>query len=523
MCKTKEKLRKALESLPDTLEETYERILCQIEKKDFECAHKILQWLAFSARPLRLDEMADVVGIEVTASPRFDPDRKLFQSSDIFKLCSSLVTTIYLPLEKNDPEDFQLWKPEEPEEPEEEINMEEYIVLSHFSVKEYLVSSSKKEGSALRFSISEIEANKLIAEGFLAYLLQLDKPDFSLESVIERDRDAILYGRMKNLFIRSFKPYTLARYAAESWAEHTRAAKDATDHSLLKSLVEELYTKAPNVHLNYIQSVHDAYNEDFIRPWIEVKRIDRAPDPLIDACEEGILHGVEALIIHEANVNAQGGKYGDALQAAAASHGEQLSMVELLIEKGAEVNTQGGQYGNVLQAASYMGSLDIVRLLIEEGAEVNAQGGEYENALQAASSYGHLNIVQLLVEKGAEVNAQGGLYGNALQAASSYGHLNIVQLLVEKGAEVNAQGGRYGNALQAASYGGSLNIVRLLIEKGAEVNAQSGGYGNALQAASFTGSLDIVRLLIENEANVNAQGGVWRNSLEAACTEGNRL
>jgi hypothetical protein len=140
----------------------------------------------------------------------------------------------------------------------------------------------------------------------------------------------------------------------------------------------------------------------------------------------------------------------------------------ILVKEGAEVNAQGGEYSNALQAASYRGEQEIVKLLVEKGAEVNAQGGQYGNALQAASVVGQQEIVKLLVEKGAEVNAQGGQYGNALQAASYEGHQEIVRLLLEKEAEVNAQGGEYGNALQAASAGRKQEIVKLLLEKGAE-------------------------------------------------------
>jgi ankyrin repeat protein len=60
-------------------------------------------------------------------------------------------------------------------------------------------------------------------------------------------------------------------------------------------------------------------------------------------------------------------------------------IVKVLLEKGAEVNAQGGEYGNALQAASFGGHEAIVKVLLEKGAEVNAQGGIYGNALQAAS------------------------------------------------------------------------------------------------------------------------------------------
>ncbi|CUS10750.1 unnamed protein product, partial [Tuber aestivum] len=44
------------------------------------------------------------------------------------------------------------------------------------------------------------------------------------------------------------------------------------------------------------------------------------------------------------------------------------SVVRLLLERGAEVNAQGGYYGNALQAAACCDNESIVRLLLERGA-----------------------------------------------------------------------------------------------------------------------------------------------------------
>jgi ankyrin repeat protein len=104
-------------------------------------------------------------------------------------------------------------------------------------------------------------------------------------------------------------------------------------------------------------------------------------------------------------------------------------VVQMLLDEGAEVNAQGGHYGNVLQAASSGGHEKVVQMLLNKGAEVNAQGGHYGNILQAASSGGQEKMVQMLLDEGAEVNAQGGGYSNALQAASSEGHETVVQIL----------------------------------------------------------------------------------------------
>ena len=44
--------------------------------------------------------------------------------------------------------------------------------------------------------------------------------------------------------------------------------------------------------------------------------------------------------------------------------------MQLLLDKGAEVNAQGGRFGNALQAALEGGYKKIVQLLLDKGAEV---------------------------------------------------------------------------------------------------------------------------------------------------------
>ncbi|ORY09452.1 hypothetical protein BCR34DRAFT_516475, partial [Clohesyomyces aquaticus] len=60
-------------------------------------------------------------------------------------------------------------------------------------------------------------------------------------------------------------------------------------------------------------------------------------------------------------------------QAALVKGNEQV--VKLLLDKGADVNAQGGRYGNALQAALVKGNEQVVKLLLDKGADVNAQGG----------------------------------------------------------------------------------------------------------------------------------------------------
>ena len=51
------------------------------------------------------------------------------------------------------------------------------------------------------------------------------------------------------------------------------------------------------------------------------------------------------------------------------------AVVKLLLDKGADINAQGGEYGNALQAASHRGHERVVKLLLDKGANVNYLGG----------------------------------------------------------------------------------------------------------------------------------------------------
>jgi ankyrin repeat protein len=46
--------------------------------------------------------------------------------------------------------------------------------------------------------------------------------------------------------------------------------------------------------------------------------------------------------------------------------------VKLLLDKGADVNAEGGEYGNALQAALSEGYEQIVKLLLDKDADINA-------------------------------------------------------------------------------------------------------------------------------------------------------
>ena len=92
-CRTKTDLKKQLADLPEGLEETYDRILLGIKKKDHNYVKLFLQWLSFAVRPLRLMELAATAAVDLSAEngPEYKSDNELQDIKNVLKICSGFV------------------------------------------------------------------------------------------------------------------------------------------------------------------------------------------------------------------------------------------------------------------------------------------------------------------------------------------------------------------------------------------------------------------------------------------------
>ena len=346
-------LRQALASLPKTLDETYVRILDGIPSNHKQDTIRILQFLAYSERPLRLEEAVDAIVVKPEVSPGFKLEDRMPKPEEIVSSCSSLAIIV------------PIWDRRSGQEIRE-------LRLAHFSVKEYLTSNRVRKDLCHYFR--ETTARASITTVCLAYLIHLDQ----------------------KLLVREIrKRFPFAQYCARYWVTHAIAGEE---DEILQGLIMDFFLWRERSYTNCYQ----LYNPE--RPQ------DEEPDKEV--------------------VNPPAALYYASLVGL-------NSAVQVLLKKGADVNTQGGEYGNALQAASVRGHDKIVELLLGKGADVNAQGGVFGNALQAASVRGRDKIVELLLGKCADVNAQGGLYGNALQAASVGGHDKIVELILKFNKRLN--------------------------------------------------------------------------------------
>jgi ankyrin repeat protein len=468
-----EAMHETLREVPPELEEVFGTLL----SKDSSNKHEtllMLQWVLFSRRPLKPEELyfAMMAGIDTQKLGAWNRSKI---TSDAIRRRITDSSKGLIEIRKGE---------------------EETVQFIHESVNDFLLRNKRLEtlDSGLESNAIGASHDRLRA-CCMSYLMIKELP--------------LPEGRPHVDELGSIYPFL--EYASTHVLEH---AEEAQARCIVqKDFVQSL--QQPHGEFEQLRRFHNAFEE--------YPRL---------GCSRGVrllymlsFHGHRELVNivpleKEVDVNAQGGIYGNALQAASVEGNEEI--VAMLLEKGTDINAQGGIYGNALQAASYEGNEKVVAMLLEKGAAINAQGGTYSTALQAASWRESKKIVAMLLEKGADSNAQGGIYGNALQAASSNGNEEIVVMLLEKGADVNAQGGIYGNALQAASIAGNEKIVALLLKKGADVNAHGVFFGTALQGASLTGNKKIVAALLEKGADVNAQGGICGNALQAASINGHK-
>jgi ankyrin repeat protein len=472
-------LTQALANLPPTLDATYGRILDQIPERYREQSIGILQVLTWSERPLRIEEAVDFLAVNPYRQPGFDERNRMPVPREIVRLCSSLVTIVHVPHVK-------IRYLSRITDKDENQTVQE-MRLSHFSVKEYLTSDRLDE--RFRQCLCQAAASANIARVLITYLLHTEP-------------------RMRLRELKSKFP--LCEYSARYWMSFTRHAELGSE-TVQNMSIQQL---SDDEHFAKWRSIYDPD-----MPWVEEPEMSaQLPQPLYYASMEGLEYATAALIDRGAGINAQGGRYGNALQAACGEGHEKIA--EMLVKNGAEVNSQDWLYNNALQAACEGGHEKIAEMLVEHGADVNVLDRMGSSALTIACAAGHEKIAVMLLEKGADVKGSAGPNGGALAAACAKGLEKVAMMLLEKGADINAPDEMGSSALAAACVKGLGKVAMILLEKGADVNAPDGPNGNALVAACAKGLEKVAMMLLEKGADINASDGLYGSALHAASNGG---
>ena len=84
------RLEEALQALPATLDETYERMLTRTTDDDHSDALTVLRWLAFARRPLTMSEIAEACIIDPSGDGVVDVSNR-GGIEDVLKILAGLV------------------------------------------------------------------------------------------------------------------------------------------------------------------------------------------------------------------------------------------------------------------------------------------------------------------------------------------------------------------------------------------------------------------------------------------------
>jgi len=383
-------IRKALNKLPTTLDDTYERALQGIPKEKRQHAHRLFHCLVGAIRPLRTEELAEIFAID------FDSDAICSLMGDwrpenaeeaVLSTCSTLISVI-------------------------EDKGTRIVQFSHFSVKEFLTSDRlrcSEVGNLCQCHVPPDSAHTVLARACLATLLQLDEN-------VDSDR---------------LEAFPLALYAAQNWVSH---AKYEGVVPRVQDAMESLFDPRKPHFAAWVR----AYNVDLDFPNLSYRGLCRPTiheAALYYAAVCGFSGVVDNLITHADDVIAEFCHSGYPLHAASSvGHAE---VVHLLLQHNTDVHAKLTSYFNwtSLHIASASGHANVAKLLLEHEANVNALSTSNSTPLKFASENGHLEVVRLLVSNGADVHIRDEYGNTTFRRATQRQHVEIAQLLLEHGAE----------------------------------------------------------------------------------------
>ncbi|MCJ1348123.1 hypothetical protein MMC31_006354 [Peltigera leucophlebia] len=222
---TVSEIHEALNELPETLDETYERILMKIPVKKRMVAHKILQLLAFDDIGIYGDPdlVAEAVIVDVEQLT-FKPEYRFLDQDALFEICTCLIT----------------------------LDGYHKVNIAHYSVKEYLVSNRIQHSTAAAFQISPAAYHVLLAKTALVYLLDITYDGLCSAKDYDEQDDAD--ERDYKIHEKDNFPY-LAE--AHSWVDKVNAAKsgliEVHDEAIINGLVAGLLNSNRAI---YAQSSH---------------------------------------------------------------------------------------------------------------------------------------------------------------------------------------------------------------------------------------------------------------------------
>ena len=555
-------LRRMLEELPKSLDETYQRILKEINNANHKQAHQLLQCLAVAQRPLRVEELAEVLALDVDAGgiPTFNANwRWQDHEAAVLSACSSLVSVII-------DDGFRV------------------VQFSHFSVKEFLTSdrlASMEDVS--QFYISDEPSHAILAQACLSVILRVYDPtsEDSVEDIALLEYagtywdDHVLFGKvelriqdaldclfdvdrphfeafMRRLvsvnFSRHFRvpsdqdpkgvlspaaPFILAREAGfGGLAERVLVSNQPQvigfrlqGWTLLHLMVEREQIESARLLLVYGADINS--RPDYATP-PHIASLQRHVERPADGSFEEIEEIENSLQNSDADVSSEESpddsllryerKSGFTPLHIAVKRGY-LDMCQMLLEHNPDVHATDNEGNTPLHLALLDINLEISRVLLEYNAEVNSRNEDGSTPLLIASSNGNIGLFRLLLAHNADVFVHDNWGNTPLHLAAFGGHLEVVRDLLELEADVDSLNGEGLTPSQQALKGqreGYLDIVCLLLNHGADEKVHDENENTPLHFAASEGHLEVARMLLEHKVDVDSLNSEGLTPLQRA-------
>ena len=442
------RIRQALDELPETLDETYERTLLDVDKDNRAYALRLFQCIVVARRPLRVEELAEFLAFKSGegGSVSFQEDWRPEDPRDtVLSTCSSLITI---------------------------VNMDgsPVVQFSHFSVKEYLTSTRITEGPMSRFSILLEAAHLFVTQACLSFLLQLEK----------------------NVAKEHIEDSPLARYAGQYWTDHAEFG-NVSSHA--EDMIKTLFDPESHHFANWVW-IYDKISGRSL-----FSGASRRPEwaPLHLAAQHGFHRVAEWLITtcgQDVNVS-----YDSWTPLNIASRTGRFMVVQVLLKHYASVNANNSTGWTPLHLVSWSGYPKIARVLLEHGADVVLKSRTGRTPLRLLSdNSGNLEVAQMLLEHGADPNARSVTDKDSLYMALEKGHPGLAELLLKHGADPNARGVGGQTLLHVSSRKGDWKVTRELLKLDVDINSRDNQGRSPLQVALEKGRKKVVQLLLEHGA-----------------------
>jgi ankyrin repeat protein len=424
--KRKQDVLETLKQLPKDLDETYARMLAHIDSSGYQKeAHAVLQWLAFSNRPLTLEEAAEAAifdqeedKLTLEAYPvSFNTQCRFQNAVDIQNILSQLVI----------------------------VSENGQISFAHFSVKEYLMCDRVEPA----YRLEEHLAHRFILESCLVYMQSY----FSLPP--------------RPLDKEDWEGFPLLYYSCQYWPDHARqtfAAKVRTQNTdkLVRALFqsETSFISSLKISSSDPKAVHRLFHSETefaSRAWFlayhnleYILRLLQNANEVMNLGVELKFDGLVALHV------AAGNGYDD--------------IASLLLDIGAEIEAKDQSGQTALHLASSAGHDRLVRLLLQRGANIMAKNLDERTPLHLAAMEGHETVLEALASQMRKEDLEmRDLYGlTALHLAVRFAEWrgasgeSTVKKLLESGSRAKTRSNSGKTAIQDVADYDNVQILSLL-------------------------------------------------------------